>query len=111
MKKDLVTRRIFAACAGVCAILLCGTLFMYTANTANAANDLPDEFNHMTMPATGSIMMDYTSVHVPSEDKTYYECIVWDTNTGNSKLYYYNYTDKVFKAYGSNVQLPSNPLD
>lgn len=56
------------------------------------------------------ILMDYASLHVPSEDKTYYECMVWDTKTGKSKLYYYNYTDKAFKAYGENVQLPSNPL-
>ena len=27
-------------------------------------------------------MIDYTSVHVPSQDKTYYEAMVWDTKTG-----------------------------
>ncbi|MFT5818913.1 MAG: hypothetical protein ACI8ZM_000134 [Crocinitomix sp.] len=57
-----------------------------------------------------SIFMDYTSVHVPSEDKTYYECMIWDTQTGVSKLYFYSYTDKVFKAYEDNVQLPAKPL-
>ncbi len=56
------------------------------------------------------ILMDYTSVHVPSQDKTYYECIVWDTETGHSKLYFYDFSEKRFKAYGDNVQLPSNPL-
>ena len=59
-----------------------------------------------TFDGGGSIMMDYTSVHVPSQDKTYYECLVWDTYTGESKLYYFNYTDKLFKAYEDNVQLP-----
>lgn len=61
--------------------------------------------------AQGSIEMDYTSVHVPSQDKTYYEVLVWDTKTGKSKLYYYSYSDKLFKAYEDNVQLPSSPLE
>lgn len=59
---------------------------------------------------SGTVMMDYTSVHVPSQDKTYYEVLVWNTQTGNSKLYFYSFTDKKFKAYEDNVQLPSTPL-
>ncbi|HIP32347.1 MAG TPA: hypothetical protein EYG86_06265 [Crocinitomicaceae bacterium] len=60
--------------------------------------------------AKGNYMMDYTSVHVPSQDKTYYECMIWDTKTGESKLYFYSYADKGFKAYEENVQLPSSPI-
>lgn len=56
------------------------------------------------------VMMNYTSIHVPSEDKTYYECMVWNTTTGASKLYFYSFTDKKFKAYEDNVQLPDSPL-
>jgi len=59
----------------------------------------------------GQVMADYTSVHVPSQDKTYYEVLFWDTNTGKSKLYFYSFNDKTFKAYEENVQLPSEPLD
>jgi hypothetical protein len=58
----------------------------------------------------GNILMDYTSVHVPSQDKTYYEVFVWDSETGTSTLYFYDYTDKGFKAYGESAQLPKNPL-
>jgi hypothetical protein len=66
--------------------------------------------NPLGSSVEGQIMMDYTSVHVPSEDKTYYECMIWDTKTGVSKLYFYNYTDKKFVTYGDNVQLPTTPL-
>jgi hypothetical protein len=58
----------------------------------------------------GPFSMDYTAIFVPSKDKTYYEILVWNENTAKSVLYYYNYTDKVFKAYEDNVQLPSNPI-
>jgi hypothetical protein len=37
--------------------------------------------------------------------------LVWDNVTGVSKLYYYDYADKVYKVYDDNAQLPANPLD
>jgi hypothetical protein len=37
--------------------------------------------------------------------------MVWNPETGTSKLYYYNYTSKTFVAYGQNVQLPSAPVE
>lgn len=66
--------------------------------------------NPLGFVAEGDVMADYTSIFVPSEDKTYYEVFFWDTKSGRSRLYYYDYTDKVFKAYAEDVQLPSNPL-
>lgn len=77
----------------------------YGNNAQLPSNPLPNNSNN-----SPSIFMDYTSVHVSSKDKTYYECLVWDEKTGNSVLYFYDYTDKTFKPYGNNVQLPANPL-
>lgn len=112
---DTVSKRILSIGLALTAVILSATLFMSTVGTATAGDsaldnlELPDSFT--TPPAGNNIMMDYTSVHVPSQDKTYYECIVWNTSTGESVLYYYNYTDKAFIKYEDNVQLPSNPLD
>ena len=96
-------------------VFLCASLFMYTATpaSANGVKNLTPGFALSDFPpaSNGNIMMDYTSVHVPSQDKTYYECMVCDKTTGKSKLYFYSYTDKVFKAYEDNVQLPSSPID
>ena len=86
--------------------------FVATINNANASNEnLPLPTYQSGEVSNGQILMDYTSVHVPSQDKTYYEVMVWNSKTGKSKLYFYNYTDKTFEAYEDNVQLPSNPLD
>lgn len=96
-------------------IFLCASLFMYTASPAKATavKSVAPGFalNDFPPASTGKIMMDYTSVHVPSQDKTYYECMVWDKVSGKSKLYFYSYTDKKFKPYEDNVQLPSSPIN
>lgn len=96
-------------------ILLCASLFMYTSTPVSAGgtkNSIPGFALSDFPPSTnGNIMMNYTSVHVPSQDKTYYECMVWDKVSGKSKLYFYSYTDKKFKPYGDNVQLPSSPIN
>ena len=115
---DHVTKRILAASFGVMGIILCATLFMQSIGPANATSsdyNFPESFDPATGlsvgAADGQIMMDYTSVHVPSQDKTYYECMVWNTSDGKSRLYFYSYTDKKFKSYEANVQLPRYPLD
>lgn len=112
MKNDVVSRRILACGIAVAMIFASASLFMFSISpaVANDSSALPMEFSSAG-DMSGNIMMDYTSVHVPSQDKTYYECMVWNTKTGESALYFYSYTDKGFKKYEDNVQLPSNPLD
>lgn len=87
-------------------------LYFYSYDT-KAFKAYEDNVQLPTTPlenTSGTVMADYTSVHVPSQDKTYYEVLFWDTDTGKSKLYFYSYTDKIFKAYEDNVQFPSEPL-
>ncbi|MFT6923256.1 MAG: hypothetical protein ACJA1C_002266 [Crocinitomicaceae bacterium] len=88
-------------------------LYFYSYDT-KAFKAYGDNVQLPTAPlesVNGKVMMDYTAVHVPSEDKTYYEALVWDTKSGKSKLYFYSYDTKAFKAYGENVQFPASPLD
>ena len=107
---DNFSKRVLALGVTIMGVTLCATLLVATINrvsaTGTASTPMPS-----VLSENGRIMMDYTSVHVPSQDKTYYEVIVWDTQTGRSKLYFYSYTDKTFKAYEANVQLPASPLD
>ncbi len=107
---DTFSQRILAVSLSLMGLTLCATLFLSTMTNANASEEDKNIFNTTSGAGTGTIMMNYTSVHVPSEDKTYYEVMVWDTETGYSRLYYYDYTEKKFTAYGENVQLPANPL-
>jgi len=106
---DKLSQRILAISLSIMGLLLCTTLFISTVSPSHASNSLIT--NPPPAAETGRILMDYTSIHVPSEDKTYYEVLVWDSVTGISKLYYFNYDSKMFVKYGDNVQLPRNPLD
>lgn len=114
MKNDVVARRILAGGIAVAMVLAGAALFMFSISPATASESPNFEGINFGSPAGdagGTIMMDYTAVHVPSQDKTYYECMVWNTVTGESKLYFYSYDSKKFKAYEDNVQLPSRPLN
>ncbi len=111
---DQFSQRFIAVSLSLMGLMLCATLFMATVGNANASNEPNSNLSNSAQNgsgAAGTIMMDYTSVHVPSQDKTYYEVLVWDSATGVSKLYFYDYTEKTFKSYEDNVQLPKNPLD
>tara|TARA_Y100000385_G_scaffold291545_1_gene370202 strand:+ start:1371 stop:1784 length:414 start_codon:yes stop_codon:yes gene_type:complete len=112
---DTFSKRFISVSLSVMGLILCASLFMYASTPANASitSGVVPEFAKKDFPASagGSIMMDYTSVHVPSQDKTYYEALVWNTETGQSKLYFYSFDSKTFKAYEDNVQLPKRPLD
>lgn len=106
---DKLSQRILAVSLSLMGLILCTSLFISTISPAHASNS--PITNSPPAAETGRILMDYTSIHVPSEDKTYYEVLVWDSVTGVSKLYYFNYDSKTFITYGDNVQLPTNPLD
>ena len=88
-------------------------LYFYSSDT-KAFKAYEDNVQLPTTPlegVNGKVMMDYTPVHVPSQDKTYYEAIVWDTKSEKSKLYFFSYDSKSFEAYEDNVQLPAVPID
>jgi hypothetical protein len=112
---DTFSKRFISVSLSVMGLMLCASLFMYSATPASASarGGIVPEFAQKDFPAGsgGKIMMDYTSVHVPSQDKTYYEALVWNTETGKSRLYFYSYDTKTFKSYEDNVQIPSHPLD
>ncbi len=90
-------------------LILFSTLFIATVSPA-ITND-SNQFSTYTgeNASSGKILMDYTAVYVPTSEKTYYECLVWNSETGRSKLYFYSFTEKKFLPY-DNVQLPGNPL-
>ncbi|MCX7744404.1 MAG: hypothetical protein N2167_07560 [Flavobacteriales bacterium] len=60
---------------------------------------------------TGKYMMDQTVVYSSSENIIYHYILVWDTETGKSKLYWFDRTNKrsfEWEAFGKD--LPQQPL-
>lgn len=109
---DQFSQRVLTVSLSLMGLILCTTLFFATVNPAAAEHNTNTNLLDANGGGNGGkILMDYTSVHVPSQDKTYYEVLVWNSETGQSKLYFYDYNSKSFKPYEDNVQLPANPLD
>lgn len=97
----------------IAAVLLFGTGFLFRSMpNAEAAPPKPEAFIDQGTNQVGIYMMHYVSTVVPkdeyhnSEQTVYYEILVWNTVTGESKLYHYK--DGEWVAYSK--QLPSSPL-
>ena len=80
-------------------VLFGGGFFMSTINPVKADNPT-------TVNETGKIMMDQNSfVH---EGAFYYHILVWDSESGKSKIYGFKKSSGLFGT--TNYQLPSSPL-
>lgn len=62
--------------------------------------------NPTVINESGKIQMDQNSFLI--DGKYLYHVLVWDTETGKSKLYYHSKSSGVFTS--TNYQLPSSPL-
>lgn len=95
----------------VAGMLLFGAGFL--VRSMNKANAAPNSKVLVDDGMNGRYQMNYTTTVSPATEshgvKIYYEVMVWDTQTGRSKLYYYDYDIDNWKAYG--YQLPERPLD
>ena len=99
MKKsiDVITQRMFGLAAIIFAV--CFGIASITNNPAKADNPT-------TVNSTGKIMIDQNAFI--KEGQFFYHIIVWDTETGKSKLYIFKQSTGVFGS--TPYQLPSSPL-
>ena len=90
-------------CFGIA--LVSGTILFGSATLISTINPAKAD-NPFTINQTGKIMMQQEAYQ--KDGKTYFNILVWNTETGNSKMYYLNYSDGTFKVSGG--QLPSSPI-
>ncbi len=90
-------------CFGIA--LVSGTILFGSATLISTINPAKAD-NPFTINQTGQIMMHQESSQ--KDGKSYYNILVWNTETGKSKMYYLNHSDGVYKV--SNGQLPSSPI-
>ncbi len=89
---------------GISAIMLSASALFYTLSPARATSYIPN-----TTSNVGRYMIDYNYIPNAYNGKALYSFLVWDTETGASRLYYYNYDSRSCKLDGP--ALPDNPLD
>ncbi len=90
-------------CFGIA--LVSGTILFGSA--ALIATIIPAKAdNPTTENSTGKIMMDQMAY--VRDGKTFYNILIWDTETGKSKMYYHSISEGTYKV--SSGQLPSSPI-
>ncbi|MFL5751955.1 MAG: hypothetical protein ACJ76F_00995 [Bacteroidia bacterium] len=105
MKKTSIFMQI---CIGISIILLSGGFFLRSMNQANAAPALPGKLQQST-GSIGKYQMCANTVTVG--DKFFQYVLVWNTETGQSKYYYYDrYDDRTFTWIPFGKDLPEKPL-
>lgn len=114
MKKlDQLSQRILAIGASASMVLLAAALLFQTAPFAKAET-FPNSLNASTIDgfhaegiqSIGKYQMDYQLIFDPDDRDYAHFVLVYDTETGNSKMYY----RKGSEYLASGGQLPSNPL-
>jgi hypothetical protein len=98
---DKITQRLCASLFGTAAIIFAFAFLIRSASPAQADNG-PE-----TTYTSGKYMIQMDAIWAESRMNFY--TIVWDTETGRSKLYFGN-TDVGMKSANSGYQLPSSPL-
>jgi len=95
---------------GISAILLSGALFVKSIQPSYAESVPPKQLTNTTI-AAGKYMMNQFAVYSVSENTIYQYVLVWDTETGKSKMYWFDRTNKKnfeWEAFGKD--LPATPL-
>ncbi len=98
---DKITQRICASLFGTAAIIFAFAFLIRSASPVQA------NYEPKTTYGTGKYMMQMEAV--VSNSNVFYYTLVWNTETGNSKLYYGDMSDGTSLA-GNTYQLPSSPL-
>ena len=98
---DKITQRLCASLFGTAAIIFAFAFLIRSASPAQADNG-PE-----TTYSTGKYMMQMEAVWGDSQVTWY--TLVWDTESGRSKIYYGDRETRM-QAASSHYQLPSSPL-
>ena len=115
----MTSRSFLHICLGLTAVLVGISLLLFSIDKATAKPDI--DFSDLTTASPvpqqiggGAIMMVpfnrtlYNDNGTQSYQET--DILVWDTQTGKSKLYYFGYQDNQYGWRTMAYPLPSNPL-
>jgi len=121
--KDKLAQRIQSTGIAIAVVLAGAALFMSSIGPATAATEdhtqfeFPDELtqedinNLNTSTATGGrYMMQFEALYHIENNNIYFYNVVWDTETGRSKMYYGSTKKGKIVAVGDPYNLPASPL-
>jgi hypothetical protein len=108
---ESTSKKILALCTGISMILLSASAFCLSIKSSFAGNEnnsFVKSSVFQTAGANGKYMMNY-QVFKYQDGGEGYNVLVWDTQSGKAKIYYYDTGEKKMKIWEAGA-IPSNPL-
>jgi len=110
---ELTSKKTLSVCAGISMVLLSASAFVLSIKSSFAGNETKPEFVKSNVfqagGANGKYMMNY-QVFKYQDGGEGYNVLVWDTQTGKAKIYYYDTGEKKMKVWVQGA-IPTSPLD
>lgn len=106
------SKKFLAVCSGVSMVLLSVSAFFFSIKSSFAGNEnnsFVKSSVFQTGGANGKYMMNY-QVFKYQDGGEGYNVLVWDTQSGKAKIYYYDTGEKKMKVWVQEA-IPSSPLD
>lgn len=107
--KDKIKHHWFKIVIGASMLMSSAALLISSVQPLKAgSSEVPDFLEKLNspLPASGKIMMHQNNFVL--DGKSQYQILVWDSETGRSKIYTYSSSDNNFNQ--AKYQLPLNPL-
>lgn len=105
------SKKFLAVCSGISMLLLSASAFFFSIKSSVAGNENNSFVKSSVFQAAGGngkYMMNY-QVFKYQDGGEGYNVLVWDTQTGKAKIYYYDSSEKKMKVWEAGA-IPSNPL-
>jgi hypothetical protein len=110
---ESTSKKIMAACTGISMVLVAASLFFFSIKSSVAGNENNNSIVksgiYQAGGANGKYMMNY-QVFKYQDGGEGYNVLVWDTQSGKAKIYYYDTGEKKMKVWVQGA-IPSSPLD
>ncbi len=110
---ESTSKKVMAVCTGISMILLSASAFFFSIKSSFAGSETKSEFVRSSVfqavSANGKYMMNY-QVFKYQDGGEGYNVLVWDTQSGKAKIYYYDTGEKKMKVWVQGA-IPSSPLD
>ena len=110
---ESTSKKTLSVCAGISMVLLSASAFLFSVKSTFAGKENNNSFVKssvfQTGGANGKYMMNY-QVFKYQDGGEGYNVLIWDTQSGKAKIYYYDTGEKKMKVWVQGA-IPSSPLD
>jgi hypothetical protein len=107
------SKKFMTVCTGISMVLVSASIFFFSIKSSFAGNETNNSLVKSSIyqagGANGKYMMNY-QVFKYKDGGEGYNVLVWDTQSGRAKIYYYDTGEKKMKVWVQGA-IPNNPLD